>query len=418
MSDNAWIRVGGRRFEQWTAYSIQQDITTPSDGFRFETTTLGRLDEVHDLLSDGAEVEIGVDLEQDGVTTPVVQMAGVVTRLGVRAGRSGTFVEVEGLDKSSHLAKNSADFAYRKDEAFADLAKRAVEPWGIEVTHDAKSARDIQTGRVRLTSAQQRMLEQARYLGIPASSLRRDMMREADKASQGIDVFAGVAVNDVIAAMSAGGLTPADLRRLRVEEAKPEYAETIWQYLSRHAQRLGIFMRMSAEGRLILSVPDYTQPPSYALRRGETVATNVIEGAATRDSDSRFTEVRVHGTTKASANAPRRKSVSTVYDDRAPLPFQRMLAIHDSEARTDDELERRALRELAQSKQGYLTYDYTVQGHGQGGLAYAADTIAAVHDEMLGVFGRGYVRGRSLEKTKDQGTVTRLTIVPPYSIVP
>ena len=66
---------------------------------------------------------------------------------------------------------------------------------------------------------------------------------------------------------------------------------------------------------------------------------------------------------------------------------------------------------------GELVWQFLTGAQGSLLILYAVDTTAEVEDEVAEVGGRFYVTKRSFMKSRQAGTTTRVTLVPPGSIV-
>lgn len=100
-------------------------------------------------------------------------------------------------------------------------------------------------------------------------------------------------------------------------------------------------------------------------------------------------------------------------------PVARPMFLHDDEAKTQDQLLRFAYRELSLRQQRMWTGHYVVEGHTQGPAKtpWAVDTIVTVDDDAgRGFHGPMYVRGRTFEKSRGEGTRTQLRLILPHTI--
>lgn len=456
-SDFAVLEVNGRQFDKWTSYHIASDILTPADGFSVDVPILGNADNrnaLRDTFQPGADFKLFI--VRNDIKT--LQMTGIVDDRKIHANRAGTTMTVTGRDLARHLVDSDADPRlgssggsggsaryYSEDErarlkklgsprkfttdghaigitttknssltglSFADLVRKLVSPWSIEVVTDASAARDILTGRSRLLSGGRLAEQAAKNLGVPVEAFRRSM-------TSGISVTSATLS---LATMSpqarkrfANSLTGFDIAQLKIEDAKPAVGEKLWEFIDRHAKRFGLMLWMSPDGKLVLSSPNYGSPPLYRfvrrLRERSDDPNNVLDGNVVDRMGDRHSTVTVFG--KAKGSHPERSAfVSTAVDP--DVPFFCPKYIHDGAIKSQDEAGRRALREVAHLRAKAFEYECTVADHGQGDSIYSIDTMAEVDDESVGVKGSYYLISRTFEKAKrgSDPTTTQLKLVP------
>jgi prophage tail gpP-like protein len=84
-----------------------------------------------------------------------------------------------------------------------------------------------------------------------------------------------------------GGALPFPVDTLKHQQAKAQEGETAYQFCSRIFSRLGVCLRMKADGQLLISAPDYDQQPSYTLVQDPTRKV---------DGDYFIGEIKIHDT--------------------------------------------------------------------------------------------------------------------------
>ncbi len=426
-SDFVTLEVGGRRIDTWTEYAVQSDLLTPADGFHLSFALPGGSEaaaaagrELLDLLEAGAEVKLFVGLDVTGANpSRALQLTGVIDEVTISGDRGGSQVVVDGRDRAAHLCDSSAALTLlRESTNFLTIVREAVSPWSIEVIADHTASRDILTGRAIAVPLDRRVAEEARSAGIPAAMYSRILARRAARDGVPADTLAGVSPTADSRALQANGMAPGDIERLQTRAAKPNPGETVWDFLDRHAKRLGLLMWMDPKGRLVLSAPRYEQRPLYRIVRRrksrESDPNNVLEGAVSRNAADRYSEVTVYG---RGGGADLTRSAISHTERDSTFPHYRPLVVHDSGARTLAEVQRRARRELNRYKANALQASYLVPDHGQRGFLYATDTIATVVDEVCGLEQDMYLAKRTFRCDRERGTLTELTLMAKGAIV-
>ena len=446
--DYAWVEIEGRRLEHWTSYSIDSDLTTPADGWRFSVglpnarTTSERAlrAELVDLcrIGRGVQIFVGDDSSEQG-RRAALQLTGHIDDATMNAIEGqGTIFELEGRDKALHIVDASVPvdcfrvssvqrsrliapsgpgfgtvaqgtapltaaqftrvpealspnvpewYVEQRSLTLGQLATLLCEPYSIQVVFDQTACRDILTGRMR---------------GDQASRAQRAGLRAGSYAS---------------------GFAPEDVKSIQVGEARPNPGETVWDYLERHAKRLGCLLWFSADGRLIIGSPQYDQPPRARLvrrlRSDPSDPNNIVGGEVKRSLGDRYSRVVVYG--KSGRDVSKSKIVGTAVDPDWPADYDKPLVVHDRTITTEEQANRRAQRELAKHKRSAVTMKYDVAGHSSeiGGASYvfAIDTMVEVLDEVGGISGAFYCIKRTLSRDRQKGTTATLVLVPKDSIV-
>jgi prophage tail gpP-like protein len=98
--------------------------------------------------------------------------------------------------------------------------------------------------------------------------------------------------------------------------------------------------------------------------------------------------------------------------------FIHRISFADGEQMGDKDVQRRAEWKLNRSEFDSWSYTVTVQGHNQNGIPYTPDTMCTIKDTVNKVNGTFYVSSVKLERTKENGTRTTLTIRKPKLLEP
>lgn len=428
-SDYVALRVGGESLDVWTHYQVDSDLLTPADAFeltvevgaRSDQVTQDRFRQYREQLSPGSTVELYVGDDITGERRDrYLQLTGRIDETVVESTREkGTVIKVRGRDRAAHLVDSSVPVGLVREAgtAFVDLVAAAVEPWDIEVITDASASRDVLTGRSLQTSQERLRIEEARAQGVPVSAFSRAARRRAERANRPLDESLGTTASDRARGRTSNGMVSSDVRRLTAREAAPRAGETVWQFLDRHARRLGLMLWMSPTGKLIVGAPHYAQRPLYRfVRRWQSRSDDpntMVSAQRTTSNAERFSEVIVYG--RARGHDVERSAIRASVLDTG-VPFERVLIVHDNALRTNEEAERRAQREIRERIAASDVLDVEMYDHGLGRYLFAIDTIADLEDEVTGARGRWYVTKRTFSRSREHGTKTSLRLVPSGAI--
>jgi prophage tail gpP-like protein len=432
----AAIEVESLFLDAWTEYRFESDIFTPADAF---SLTLGigtsdskklrqNLDYLRTLCFPGALVKFWIGHGDKRA----LQGTGRIDRREITNDGEGTRFTIEGRDLAAHLVDDAAPLSlYRATgTTLFELARDAVLPFPeITITADSAALRDVRTGKA-IAKLGRRLEEKAEQYGIPVAKL-------SDKVLAGIDAGAiDIASINISGFTSTAGaiangasLSPLQIAALKIQDARPQAGETRWEFLDRHARRLGLLMRMGPDGTLNFMGPDYGQAPLYKLERsidsatlgtafaGLRVAPNtILAGGEIYDGAKLYRQVDVFGRVRNGDLARAALSVSVRDDGQDALPYEKTLFVQDDSLKSEEEATKRGYRELAKSRMGAQVLEYTVRGHGQSGRIYAVDTVAQVEDQVCGISGPYYVVSRTFVRDGN-GPRTTLRLVPLNSIV-
>jgi prophage tail gpP-like protein len=432
-SDFASLDVAGRRLDAWESYEVTSDLLTPADSWSVAVPFGGTRAERRDVLAairGNPVIQLYIGRDVTGTASQrALQLTGIVDKIAVADSRKeATTLRLSGRDKGGLLASASADvtLGVSAETELVSFVRQLCQPYEIEVVTEFAHGRNLLTGATQSDDRDRLMEAQARAFGIPLSMMRRQMARRAAlEGGRPLDEESGASASTSRAAGRAregraNGMTGSDVERVRVREAKPSVGETVWDFIDRHCRRFGILPWMDPLGRLVLGAPDYNQRSIGRLQRWldgsvSPTANNIVAGGFVEDIGVQPTSVRVYGRAHGH-DETRSPHQSEVLNGSAPGSIFRPLIIHDASVRSDEEAQRRALRELNRLTQEAFVLEYEVRDHGQGRYLYAIDTVLDVSDEAIDVEGRYYVISRTFRKTRDEGTTTLLRLVPLHAI--
>lgn len=428
MSGALRLEIAGEPIDTWSSYRISSSMLTPADDWSASLFVRGDI-EARSLLASyvkaGEPVKAWIRQNPGQPDeTRALQLTGFVEVREVMNDRSGTRISVSGRDLAAHLTDSSTPRAAVEQAGpnFVDVVRRLVAPWGIDVTLDATASRHIATGEVLTTSEGRLAQQRARRAGVPAAAVTQGLVDRAARGRTPIDEVLGATPAAQRAARrarkgAANGLTASDIERLKLEEAMPQSGEVVWEYLERHAARFGLMMWMDAQGRLVISSPNYDEAPIFRivrrLRSQSADPNNVLAGSESTNIRDRYSKVSVFGRT--AAKDVTRSKFSFVAEDGS-MPYPKELVLSDSSIRSDEEAKRAAIRALSRHGMNAHTLDYTVRGHGNGQHAFAIDATYEIHDEVFGIYDTWYCVERTFSSSRDEGTSTTLRLIPRGSL--
>lgn len=452
------IEVDGERLDVWTSYELDSDLLTPADGWRVslaigdvpraeQQRAQREFDRVRDLcrVNTSVRVYIGSDDAGPGFAPRSLQLAGIIDERRTAATRDrGSEIQIEGRDVAAYLTDSAVpvSLTIEPDTLFLDMVRRVVEPWGLEVTAESAEGRLLTTGQSRRETRerQRRMRAIDRGIAIGLYTREGEQLGQSPTGAEGAtqaplylgqvpaEGIAGVdTVDDVLDRADPGELArlrasrryanklaPVDIETIKVKDAKPRGGETAWQFLDRHARRLGLMLWADPAGRIVVSSPNLKAETRQRLIRRRTSQAdepnNIIAGGCASSGAELYSEVRAYGRSRG-GDATRSAIHASARNDA--VPFTRLRVISDSSLRSAEEAERRARRELRMGRLQSQVFDYTVSGHSQFGALWATDTVVYVDDEVEGFRGSLYCIRRTFACDGKGGTMTRLRLIPP-----
>jgi prophage tail gpP-like protein len=462
--DFAALDVDGLYIDAWQEYKFDSDLFTPADAFHL---TLGigssssselrkNVDKLREILKPGKRVKLWIGSGE----RRALQGVGIIdARDTTNDGDSGTKLTIDGRDAAAPLVDTAAlPSLYEADDTLLKVARRAVAPWGIEVTADHVAGRDLRQARVTKDRLR-RLQNKARALGIPPHLMSEKIAASIDKGTIDFDDFVAAQAGayfakrtftpagserfemrspvtattvDVPAYLARGpvftgvpysggaGLSSLQIYQLRVKDVRPQAGETVWEFLDRHAKRNGLLMRMDPNARLVFCGMQFNQSPSYRLTRrieGDRSANNILSGGERFDTSTAYKKVIVYGRAKGKDKARSPFKGEATDTSAGAVPYDKTLILHDNSIKSQADAQTRAEYELGKSKQGMRVLSYTVSGHSASDLIYATDTIAHVEDQVCGISGPYYITSRTFSRSATAAPMTELRLVPPGSVV-
>lgn len=243
------------------------------------------------------------------------------------------------------------------------------------------------------------------------------------------------------------------VEELKAKDAAAQVGESAYSFASRMFARLGVCLRMAADGTLLLGAPDYEQAPAYGVgctfgSQLEPWMDRMLDGVTVRaTNDDQFSECIVRGerpdsegeagsgrpiarVTTRTAEAYRPKGAPFgnvaptfidegryVYDTAMPAAMYKPLFIDDRKARDVQRCTNVAKLALGLRHKSAYSVSCTVEGHtARTGRIWTVDTVAKVVVEQADLNEEMWLSSRTL--TGDEsGQRTELEFLPKHALV-
>lgn len=368
----------------WKGYEFACNFLSPTDDWWF---TLGDDLVGPDLirrLVPGSAVKLSIDGND--------QAAGYIRKRSIRTGRAGgTEILITGSDAMWPVTESTVmpGQTFPETETLGSMIERLLRPFGFIIF-----AVDNADNRNRITGA----VTHAKH-------------KDA-----------------------------ANLRTVRLNAQKPKDHETIFSYLSRVAQREGLWIWPSADGLgVIVSKPNYDQAPRYTLRhRVSGAGNNILAGEVFWDASDQPSYLMTSATIPAGEREERVVTcvMRAPTEPGAPIPFatqtvevpestiklarknafaskvSRPRFLRDQSSQSLTQLEAFTRREMSLLQRRAFGARYTISGHKLDGQVVGVDTVIDVDDDRSDLHAPMWVAGRTLRRDRNGGTTTELDLLP------
>jgi prophage tail gpP-like protein len=188
-----------------------------------------------------------------------------------------------------------------------------------------------------------------------------------------------------------GGAAPADLEPIKLDAAKVNPPESIYEAASKHLKRFGLMHWDTPEGNVYVGAPDDQQRPLYRIlckRGAAAAANNVLSVKRIADWSDVPSQIRVFGGggVKDVAQAP--FGSSNQFTDVVQAGFVRPVLILNEGARSQVEVDAQARRERSKRSMRKDAYEITIDGwsywDGSRAIPWAINTTADVDVDVIG----------------------------------
>jgi prophage tail gpP-like protein len=205
-------------------------------------------------------------------------------------------------------------------------------------------------------------------------------------------VFAANVERDLMTGVpTKGGAPPVDLEPIKLEAAKVNPPESIYEAASKHLKRFGLMHWDTPNGQIYVGAPDDQQRPLYKIqcKRGAAAqANNVLTVKRIADWSDVPSEVRVYGGigVKDVAYAP--LGSTAPWTDVVQAGFNRPVIILNDAARSQAQVASQANRERSQRSRKKDAYEVTIDGwsywDGSQAIPWGVNTTVDVDVDVIG----------------------------------
>lgn len=383
-----FVEIADETFDWWQSYTVHGNLLGASSHFQLHAPALPRDDEGRgnqqvDLdargLKPGQKVRVYVKTPK--APQPVLVITGYILTVDLTENRAGASVDVTGGDHLTPIINSDVLPSLGLENiTYRELIRRLLTTTAPGQPAPYFSEKDIlidnDANRVLLTG----------------------------KAAAGAKLSTNA---------------PLDLEQYKLDQVKPHPGETVYAFLTRHAQRFGLLIWGTADGKIVFGRPNYDQKPLYdlRLRQGLRGVENNCDLRRHKSMKHRPSEVHVYGRSKGGDHMKSSIHAIAVDQEVKDAGMWGVLTIHDNNARTKAQAEQRAKFEMSQRRMGGDVLHARLEGHSaEDGTVYAFDTIASVAWDKAGLFDRRYIVSRTFTRERYAGTHTDLELVPKGAI--
>jgi prophage tail gpP-like protein len=207
-----------------------------------------------------------------------------------------------------------------------------------------------------------------------------------------------------------------DLEPIKVDQAKVQNSESIYDAADRHLRRHSLIHWDSPDGKIVVGSPNDTQEPSYFFRyrrTGDTHLNNVLSATRGQDLSGIPSTVVVHG---RGGKPGRTKQPITGFakDDDVYRNFHRPVIIVADGIRQQALAEAAARRELSARSKNKDIFSIETDGlsfwNGYRNVDFAIDTVCSIDSDVVGLSGEPYFIPRvTLRRDANGGDTTSIT---------
>lgn len=370
----------GSRIDSWLSFTLRDSYTDPLGSLDFYTAPpRSRIAEYRSLLSKGELVTVFANDVNQG-TFLITSVRQVISK------EDGCIFQISCKSPLVTAQEGSADpkfsFSSQADAPLGEIILKALLPYGFD-------------------------------------QLRAD-------ASANVSALTGKPLR-------GGASGTIRQEALKTNEAQVQENEKAYQFCARLLSRRGVALRMTVDGTLLLTTPNYTQDVAYTVVQDFDGATRgdrfIGTVEVTSTNDEQYSECRVRGLAvdrRGRTQTATPEAIVTSADlglSRPPYnggtgATYKRLEILDKQARDVEQC-----RSVAKLALGYRARNaFVVTGEVDGfvsstGRIWQVDTLVHVVIEAAGIDEDMYVLERVFEQDASGGQKTRLTLIPKGSLV-
>jgi len=225
---------------------------------------------------------------------------------------------------------------------------------------------------------------------------------------------------DLMTGVDSDGKKPTvAMEEIKLEQAKVNPPETIFQATDKHLRRHGLMLWDSPDGKLVIGSPDDQQTPQYKFKMyGDSrgAENNVLSATRTKDWSGIPGILCVAGTGGKQEWTKAKVRGFAQHEAINEAGFYRPVLLVNEAAKTDALAIRQAERELTARSMRYDTWTIKVDGlsywNGSSKVSYGVDTVAEVYSTVAGGPNGAYLVHRIvMSRNASEGDTTELTMI-------
>jgi len=229
---------------------------------------------------------------------------------------------------------------------------------------------------------------------------------------------------DLITGVAAGAAPPEDFEAIKVDQAKVQPPETIYEAVERHLKRYGATQWDGPTGQIIIGRPNDEQPPLYRLiSKRNSDGNNILTCRKTADWSEVPREISMYGASAGQSAAKQsmrgtvtNPTVQAVYD--ATGHFNRIVILPTQQGKDQQQVDRMAQREMSARIRRQDAYEVTADGwtywDGEKHIPWANNTTTDIEvDTIGGPQGRYLIVKVELAMSSSTGTTSTMQLVAP-----
>ena len=351
-SDNVTLEIAGQRIERFASYSAEADLYTADDAFSLELAA----PELR--ITPGQWCKLYVNGEKE--------LTGIIDKRSRKYDKGGSLtMRIEGRDLMGLLVDSCCEqFVSVQGKKLSELAAL--------------------------------LLKTVPYINRKQIQYQENIVGKLKGKKKAVDT-------PMIGYLD----TPQKISQI-------EPGMTVFEVLRTYSASRGLMFFALADGTFVFGRPKAKGEPVFTLTCTKSgVGNNVLEGEEIDDISKRYSKVTVIGQQQGQddmgADATKITTKGVVADTE--FPFYKPFVTRDNNDSQSPALHARFLMEQ-QRHHGYQLH-YKVQGHSQNGKNWQINELCRVRDEVLGIDGVYLIYGRTMERSKQEGTITRLKLGPP-----
>lgn len=350
--DNVTLQIAGHRIERFTSYTVEADLYTADDAFS--------------LALAAPEIEIKRGQRCELYVNGALELTGIIDKRARKYDKSVSLtMRIEGRDLMGLLVDSYCEeFVSVQGKKLSELAAM--------------------------------LLKTVPFINRKQIQYQENIVGKLKGKKKAVDT-------PLIGYLD----TPQKISQI-------EPGMTVFEVLRTYSASRGLMFYALSDGTLVFGRPKAKGEPMFTITCTKNgVGNNVLEGEEIDDISKRYSKITVLGQQQGQEDFGMDATKITtkgVVEDKE-FPFYKPFVTRDNNDSQSPALHARFLSEQ-QRHQGYQLH-YKVQGHSQNNKNWQINELCQVRDEVLGIDGVFLIYGRTFERSRTDGTTTRLKLGPP-----